>query len=281
MSRANPTLLAFMVDMSGSTADRTFYQGREMKKSEAISQIINTYIYDAISSCNFGDEYRDYMNFIVLGYNGHGVTSLLNPYIKSGKFYATAKELIDANAPLKINNIFSDTAKPMTIKYYEFIKIEPYHTTPMCEALNMMYKEIGEWLRVKGVNSSNVIVTNLTDGEATDGADEDLQYIANKIKATECPNGEVLFTNIHISSSDSADNSDAILFPHKIEQLKESRFGKQLFNMSSTLPEDLSRDIAMQAGVEWYDGVRLKALSFNTSLSKILSVLQIGSASLF
>lgn len=274
--RANLTLLAFMVDMSGSTADRTIYQEKEMRKSEAISQIINTFIYDAINSCNFGNEYRDYMHFIVLGYNGHGVKSLLEPYIKSGKFYATAKELVEANAPLIVHNVFNESTKPVTIRYYDLIKIEPYHITPMCEAMRDLYSLIGKWINEKGANSSNVIATNLTDGETTDGSTAELLNTATRIKNIQCPNGELLFTNIHMGNNDK---EEAIMFPHSEAQLKNSRFGETLFNMSSYLPEDISRDIAEQTGVDWHEGARIKAVSFNTSMSKILSVLQIGSKS--
>lgn len=279
VTRSCPALIIFIVDMSGSMAEKIFYESKRISKCDAISQIVNISISEIVDRCVNGTEHRDYFNLVILGYNGDGVTSLLRNYCSEGKEYATINDLEQADiTPITygLRMMVDDEMTEVTRKSKKYITIKPFHTTPMYSALQEAY-EIGRtWCKEKGAQSVPPIFINITDGEASDATTDDLLIVAGKIKSLSTNRGNSIFVNVHISTSEQ---SEKVVFPLEAKGLKDIKFGNLLYDMSSELSEDISRMISRQTDVPWHEGDKLRAVGYNTSISQLFNILQIGSLS--
>src|SRR6185437_3372252 len=109
--------------------------------------------------------------------------------------------------------------------------------TPMCAALEPAFNAAQEWINNHG-DSFPPIVMNITDGEGNDG---DPRQNAAKIRALACKDGNALLLNLHVSIHEGA----AIEFPDTDAALP-SDYAKQLFEMSSILPEYMRKAAAQE-----------------------------------
>ncbi|MEG0499673.1 MAG: hypothetical protein RR550_00950 [Rikenellaceae bacterium] len=279
VTRSCPALILFVVDMSGSMAEKIFYEGRLIPKSDTISQIVNINISEIISKCIRGKEFCDYFNLAILGYNGDGVTSLLKKHCTTEKDYITVTDLMNADIEdfeYDFTMMVGGEITEFTRKAKKFINITPYHTTPMYAALKESYEIARKWCREKGAQSVPPIIINITDGEASDASADDLLLISSRIKNLSTNKGNSIFVNIHISTSEP---EKQIVFPLEPTGLKDIKFGNLLYDMSSELSEEISCSMSRQANVPWCEGDKLRAVGYNTSISQLFNVLQIGSLS--
>lgn len=279
VTRSCPALIIFIVDMSGSMAEKIFYEGKRIPKCDAISQIVNISISEIIDRCVNGTEHRDYFNLVILGYNGEGVTSLLKSYCSEGREYATVNDLEQADIkPITygLHMMVDGEMMEVTRKSKTYISIKPFHTTPMYSALQRAYDIGRKWCKEKGVQSAPPIFINITDGEASDATTEDLLMVAGKIKSLSTNRGGSIFVNIHVSTTEQ---KEKIIFPLESKGLKDIKFGNLLYDMSSELSPEVSSMISRQTDAVWHEGDRLRAVGYNTSISQLFNVLQIGSLS--
>lgn len=274
VTRANPALAVFMVDMSGSMSEEVMFEGKMQPKNGVLSQITNLTLTEMIYKCRRGNEHNDYFNIAVLGYDGTGVTSLLSKYSSCGKDYCTINELVNACAPMVVYRSWKNDCY-IEKSSKKFVTINAFCNTPMYEAFEMAYTIGKRWIGERGSNSVPPIFINITDGGATDASDSELLDISKKIKSLNTLGGDALLFNVHISSAIKED--EEIKFPTSPDKIATIKYAYQLYQMSSELPEWVGRKICAIMGQEWQSGMKLRAVSYNTSVSQLFDFLQIGS----
>lgn len=275
VTRANPALIVFMVDMSGSMSENILFEDKLMQKNEALSRIVNSTLTEIIYTCRRGGEYRDYFNFVVLGYDGGGVASLLEKYNTTKSDFTNVQDLINSNTERvpyhkNVDGTLSDT------KFWEFVKIGAMERTPMFEALTQAYNLGKKWIASKTISPSPLMFINITDGGATDACDKELIDIAKKIKSLRTAGGQAILMNIHIST---VDGDKTIIFPRDKKGLDAIKNADLLYEMASELPEWMSEIMSNKLGLNWVEGDKYRALGYNTLITQLFDVLQIGTIS--
>ena len=119
------------------------------------------------------------------------------------------------------------------------------------------------------------LVFNITDGEASDANYEMLRAASHKLQSISTTDGNTLFMNVHLSSDA---NHSSIIFPTTYEVPLEIRHAHLMMDMSSVVPEQLYTYImSCRATVGHPPYI---AMSYNSSISELIEVLNIGSRSL-
>jgi hypothetical protein len=119
------------------------------------------------------------------------------------------------------------------------------------------------------------IIFHITDGECNDASDADLVSIAKSICNTSTEDGNTLLINIHLSPYDELPSE---IFPTELSPANLSPHYRTLFEMSSTLPEQLDSLVATIAKPA--SSGRHRAMAFNASPCELLTILNIGSESI-
>ena len=280
VTRSNPALIIFMVDMSGSMSETIDFENINMPKCDALGRIVNQSLTEIILRCRRGNEYRDYFNIVVLGYDGRGVTSLLLKYNDINSDFTTINNLVESDAPtITYHNKYVIVGKSyMTDKdVREFVKITATESTPMFDAIKKAHSLGEKWINSKGANSVPPIFINITDGGVTDANEQQLIDISDKIKSIKSLGGNATFVNIHINDVSS---EEAVVFPINNKTLHSTKYANTLYSMSSELSELTSKQMCSIIGRKWLEGDKLRALAYNTPLTQLFDIMQIGSLSI-
>ena len=149
----------------------------------------------------------------------------------------------------------------------------------MLEALKKAYAIVKKWCKANDNNRCfPPIIFNITDGEASGTTQDKLIKIANKIKELATSDGNVLFFNLHLNKNSE---STGILFPESEEELiKEDRYAKLLYEMSSTLPKTFYSEINNIRQIRITDKTSIKTMGYNSKITDILKIINIGSLSI-
>ena len=67
ITRANPTLIVFLLDHSGSMAD-PFGGEQSARKADFVASTVNHALHDLVIRCTKTEEVRDYYHVAVVGY---------------------------------------------------------------------------------------------------------------------------------------------------------------------------------------------------------------------
>jgi hypothetical protein len=264
ISRTNPSMFLFLIDQSGSMQDK--FGGGSGSKGQKVADAINKLLQNLVIKCAKSEGVRDYYHVGVVGY---GTT--IGPAFEgelSGRDLVPISELADA--PVEIEERMQkvdDGAGGLAERRVRFpIWFRPVANggTPMCQAINMAEQVISQWL-MQHPDCFPPIVINITDGEATDG---DPSLPARNVSELKSSDGNVLFFNVHISSVGGA----LYEFPSSESELPD-QYAKQLFNMSSILP-DYMREIARQEGYKVDENSR--GFVFNADIVSVIRFLDIG-----
>jgi hypothetical protein len=136
--------------------------------------------------------------------------------------------------------------------------------TPICSAIVKACEIIDRWTAEHG-KSYPPIVINITDGESTEA--DPIPY-AETLRERCTNDGNVLFFNLHLSSTPA----DSFMFRGNGE-LMPDQFAKQLFEMSSPLPESMVK-IAQARGMEIEPNAR--GMAYNASMVDLIKFLDMG-----
>ena len=266
ISRGNPSCFVFLIDQSGSMAD-TFGGGEgNQKKADGVADAINRMLQNLVIKCAKEEGIRDYFHVAVIGYGvqvGPGFSGAL-----AGKQIVPISEV--GNSPARVeqrNKKVPDGAGGLVdqpVRFPIWFEAVASGGTPMSQALGQAKSIVENWL-AQHPNCFPPIVINITDGEATDG---DPINAAEEIRKLKSSDGEVLLFNCHLSSQ----RASTVEYPSSGETLPD-KFGQQLFQMSSVLPEHM-RAIATQSGMTINEGSR--GFVFNADLVAIIKFLDIG-----
>ncbi len=264
ISRANPSMFLFLLDQSGSMSDP--FAGGGGKKDQKVADAINNLLFNLTIKCAKSEGVRDYYHVGVLGY-GEKVGPALGGELAGKELIPISKV---ADAPERIEERakkVEDGAGGVVEQKVRFpIWFSPVSKggTPMNDVLKRATTIIQGWL-TEHPDCFPPIVINITDGESTDG---------NPLKAAEAlrdlksSDGSVLLFNVHLSSK----GGSSFEFPSSESELPD-QYAKQLFNMSSPLPEHI-RSAAQQEGFQVSENSR--GFVFNADIVAVIRFLDIG-----
>lgn len=226
ISRADPTLIVFLLDRSGSM-DSPYAAGTS--KAEFLARTVDRALYELAVRCMRPDGVRDYFHVACLGYNDGKVISAL-PEALAGEDWIPISKI--AASPARLEDIPGGGKEP------RWIRAMADGDTPMCSAFERACQLAAAWCDAHPKSYPPTII-NVSDGEPTDG---DPRPIAEVLQRLHTDDGETLVFNLHVSS----DKDGEVAFPSDPSCLDE--FGRRLFEMSSRFPPHLLAR-ASQSGI--------------------------------
>jgi hypothetical protein len=264
INRQNPGCIVFLIDRSGSMSDSL--GGTPKSKADAVADAMNRLLSNIVVQCSKNEGVRDYFYISVIGYGGQ-----FGPAF-SGALAGMAQlpiSMVDAS-PARIEQRtkkVDDGAGGLVDQQVRFqVWIDPVADggTPMCQALDAAHSICSQWISERP-NGYPPIVINLTDGEATDG---EPTIGAQRVMSLASADGNVLLFNLHLSSNPAAPT----VFPPTEAGLPDE-FARQLFNMSSVLPDAM---LAAARSLELTAGGGSRGFIFNADMPALVQFLDIG-----
>lgn len=272
ITRSNPTAFLFLVDQSESMAETIRFNSRVMTKAEAVAEVVSKTISELIYRCQREHSVADYFEIGVLGYSNNKITRLLHP----NKDFLRVSQIAIMDKPrhkVTQNRTLPDGSNSLITNWQtEWMSAKAEGNTPMGQTLDYVYSIGASWCR-KHTDSFPMIIFNITDGEASDCSESDLISKADSIKGLSTKDGNFLFVNIHINSNSNAENS--CIFPNSEQELPTVKYAQLLYEMSSKMPDCYNEYISNIKKDEMQGNYR--AISFNTSINDLISMLNIGS----
>ncbi len=265
ISRSNPTCFLFLVDQSGSMADR-FGADLSRTKAQGVADAINRLVQTLVFRCAKGAYILDRYHIGVVGYGaeiGLGFTGDL-----AGEVLRPVSEI--GNHPLRIEDRVKrvdDGAGGLleqSVKFPIWFDAVADGRTPMCEALRISHQVTTEFV-TEHPTCYPPIVINITDGVASDG---DPEPMATAVRGVASQDGNVLLCNVHIS----ARGESPILFPVD-ESVLSNDHARRLFRMSSTLPPPMLHQARI---LETSVAEGARAFAFNADMVSVAMFLDIG-----
>ena len=267
ISSANPSCFVFLIDQSASMQQPFGGSEANQKKIEGVADAINRWLQNLIIKCAKSEGIRDYYCVSVIGY-GAQIDSAFKGDL-TGKRLVPISQI--ANHPLRIEKrtkFVDDDAGNLveqTVKAPVWIEPIASGKTPMCEAIVLAQRILSKWLD-EHPDCFPPIVINMTDGAATDG---DPRFYASKLTHLASSDGNVLLFNINFSSH----QANPIEFPDSDENLLD-KYAKQLFQMSSVLPEYMRKIASQEYNISVSEATR--GFTFHADMVALIKFLDIG-----
>lgn len=266
ISRVNPSCFLFLIDQSGSMADKMGGEFGSRPKSVFLADAINKILQNLVIKCAKSEGIRDYYHMGVIGYGDTVAPVISNSTI--GNELIPISEI--AKNPLRIeerSRKVDDGAGGILeqkVKFPVWFDATSSGGTPMNGAIKMAESILSRWVG-NHPNSFPPIVMNFTDGEATDG---DPKAGLKGLSSITTPDGPVLVFNIHISSTSAA----PISFPSVGSKMPDP-YAELLFEASSNLTPYMA-SVAKEVGMTL--GESPKCFVFNADADLVIKALEIG-----
>jgi hypothetical protein len=276
ITRRHRAAIVIAIDQSSSMNGNMSLRGETFSKAEGVSMVVGRLIDEFILRSYRDNGYRHYYDIALIGYSGESVYSLLGEELA---FYPITM-LAGRKVRKSQYKLSQRTLNRGNCAFQENFSmwVEPRATgsTPMFKMLNCVTNLVEKWC-AEECNRENFppLVFNITDGEATDCDYEKLRNAAYKLRKTGTLDGETLFMNIHITSDTL---HSPLLFPNINEVPLSVRQAHLLADMSSVMPPIFNQQICgcrSSFGEPPYI-----AMSYNSSLAELITMLNIGSRSL-
>lgn len=264
ISRSNPTALVFIIDQSGSMADR---MSSGATKSQFVADVANKTLANLVTRSTKAEGVRDYFEVAVICYGADGASNGFAGALAQSALVPISS--LEAN-PLRVEERtkkMDDGAGGVFEQKIKFpVWFEPYASggTPMCEAIRKVAEIIAPWCDAHP-QSYPPTVLHVTDGQSTDG---DPEALAEQLCQFQTADGKLLLFNLHVSESGTA----AAKFPASESGLPD-QYAKLLFRMSSQLPEHLIR-FAQDKGLRV--SFESRGFIFNGEAAEIVDFFDIG-----
>lgn len=259
ISRDKPSLFVFLIDQSRSMSHK-IGGGIRAKAAEA-ADAVNNNLNEILNRCTKSDGVRNYFDVGIIGYGSSRdtATSLLRE-----SEILPISEL--ESRILRVEKRTQDIEGEM-IEYDFPLWFEPVAAsdTPMVKAIELAHKWIGGWIESHS-DSFPPIIINISDGEATDG---DPVPAIGKLRELSTNDGYVQVWNCHLSSA----SGSPVSFPSGEGDLPDEKYARQMFQMSSQLPESMLA-IAREEYKDIDRGAR--GYVFNAQLEDLIKLLDIG-----
>lgn len=277
ITRNNPALIGILVDMSGSMAQELLFDGQLVTKAHVANMFINIFLEELINRSRREDGYRNYFEFMVIGYSGNGVELLLKRIAPENPF-CTVEDLVKSDPELETyprhDPVSAEVINEITV--HKYVDVEPYHSTPMFAGFEEMHGWTKNWITTHPYSFPPIII-NLTDGELTDATTEELKEKATRLTKLKTQNGNVLLFNIHIAPSSTEHH---VLYPCRKEELPNVRYAHSLFEISSPLPRRFIQEVAKFKNVSPDEIPGAKAVLYNADMMMLLDTITIGTSSI-
>lgn len=268
ISSTNPSCFLLLIDQSASMQNS--FGGREQgieKKADSVAGAVNRLLQNLVIKCAKSEGVRDYYSVGVIGY-GAEVKPALGGTL-AGQYLVPISQI--AQHPLRIEQrikqVEDGTGQSIeqTIRSPVWLDAVAQGKTPMCQAMQLAHQLLSAWLK-QHPDCFPPIVINMTDGAATDG---DPMIIGRQIKNLTSNDGHALLFNIHFSSYPV----EPIEFPDNDIQLP-GKYAKQLFQLSSLLPEPMRKIARQEYGISVSEKTR--GFTFHADMVALVKFLDIG-----
>lgn len=226
ISRANPTLILFLLDQSGSMQlNFEVFSSR----AEYLARVVDQAIEELSVRCNKADGIRDYFYIAALGYSDDEIRHIIGtkrqPWVPISTLARSPRELYrDGDG----------------ILHPRWVPPQHFGNTPMRSAFEQACYMVADWCESHPASYPPTVI-NITDGEPTDGSPEEAAAVLRKLHSND---GETLLFNLHVGEPGDGSTKN-VVFPGTSDELGE--YGKLLFRMSSLFPPHL-RDAAAAEG---------------------------------
>ncbi len=278
ITRKSRALIVVAIDQSCSMAGLIESSGRTLSKAEMVAEVVNDLLSELVERSRRSEGVRDYYDISLVGYSGGGVTSLLGGQTPWRSIVEVASTQVDEITLEREYILPSGERRLLSQLTRCWVKPQASGSTPMYEALLTIHDIAKEWCsKSENRESFPPLIFNVTDGESTDCDYSDIAEVASRIKGISTYDGQALLINIHIASEPSA---QSMLFPSLSELAlrgDSSAAALSLFYSSSYLPPIFMDAVCQIKGVEVADS--FKAMSYNCSISELITILNIGSIS--
>lgn len=274
ISRQNKALFIFLLDQSFSMDDPLANSSN--RKADELALAINAWLQNMVIACSKSEGFKDYLDIAVIGYGSDDSgNAVIEPALIGG---LAGRELVSiseiANNPARIDNVTAFVPDDDTGEMIEmpqqvpvWIDAKTQGATPICSAIVKACEIIDNWIP-QHKSSFPPIVINITDGESSEG--DPIPY-AETLKQRGTDDGDVLFFNCCVSSTPG----DRFLFRGNGE-LMPDQFARQLFQMSSVLPEPILKK-ARDMGQELEPNAR--GMAYNADMVTLIKFLDMGTRS--
>ena len=276
ITRKHRTAFILAIDQSQSMMRMVNFRGRTITKAAAVAYISDNIINELMLRAHRDDGIRDYYDIAVLGYSDNEVYPLIDKH----RLFIPISELSNYKPQMTkigMDYVLPDGSKSLRIEEWpSWIKVQANGNTPMYDALLQIRDMVTEWCnKPQNADSFPPIVFNITDGVGSNCSQQDLLSISEQIRSIGTSDGKVLLINIHMASDD---NSNAVIFPSDSDIDESNHRMKLLAECSSIMPEAFNGLIRAQRG----DCATppFHAMSYNASLTEVITILNIGSRSI-
>ena len=270
ISRQNKALFIFLLDQSVSMEEPL--AGGDTTKIDELTLAINAWLQNMVIACSKAVGFKDYFDICILGY---GTDENSNPIIGSafagtlaGREMVSIKDIAENPARTdKVTQLIPGELGemlPIEKEMPVWIDATTHGGTPICKAIVKACEIIDAWIPQHN-SSFPPIVIHITDGQSGDG---DPIPCADALKQRCTKDGNVLFFNCCLSTT----AADPFLFRGNSE-LMPDEFARQLFQMSSVLPESLvAKGRAMGQDLE----PNARGMVFNADMVSLIEFLDMG-----
>ena len=276
ITRRHRAAIVIAIDQSCSMSGNMHLNGWNLSKAEVVSMVTGYLIDELIMrSCRDGS-YRHYYDIALIGYSGEEIYPLFGQEIKFYPITSFVGTKVEKIPYLLDHKTLNKGVLALYKNVSQWVKPEAKGATPMYKMITSVTALVTEWCsREENKDSFPPLVFNISDGEASDGNYDMLRNAANNLRKTGTSDGKTLFMNIHIASDGGRER---IVFPNAHEVPIEIRHAHLLMDMSSILPEQFYPYIGTsRTSISKPPYI---AMSYNASMSELVTMLNIGSRSL-
>lgn len=277
ITREHPSAFIFLVDQSISMRRITNFNGEDMTLSEAVARIVNAQIDELVERCVRANETRHYFDIAVVGYGDEAYSGWRGAL--AGRGFASPEEIrFNEHKRIKVKESVRTRAGVKEVEVEKKQWLEARHdgsSTRMNKAFRHAEGLIDDWLQKHQTQDCYPpIIINITDGEYNGASREEMQQLANQLKSKFTNDGNVLLFNIHIVPG----NSDALMFPASLGEMRGNGYGESLFEMSSLLPLNYNEQIRALFQDRDKD-IRYHAMGVNAGMEQLVKMMKIGTLS--
>ena len=266
VSTKNPTLIAFLIDRSGSMNDKDPDSG--LRLSEIAANSVNRAMYDlALGACIDQSGIRDRVHISAYGYGDRRAPDQVMWALEGlpeSRGWVPADKWVTSYNRIE-SKILYDGHKPYEVE-------TPLYVEPFAQGRTMManaFRRIGKIAAVHTrlhPDSPPPIVVNITDGHPY-GTWARLEDAAREVVGSFGRNGPPVLLNIHLNPG-----SDPLILPACEPDADEDKYAYNMFRVSSLIPEWMKRN-ASEQGFKIEKGARgLIVNAGEDLLHKFLSV---------
>lgn len=275
ITRNNRAAVILLCDRSGSMAEEVVFEGERITKAVAVAQTINMFVDELVYRCRREEGVRDYFDIAVIEYGGDGVVPLISG--KGG--FTTPSELVKTPVESMTAHILrrlpDGNQVTSAVRRKQWITPKAYGDTPMGAALKEAERLVRMWCsKPSNVKSFPPLILNITDGEASDASYRELCDCADNIRGTGTLDGNTLFINIHLATTEEP--GPEIRFPSRLEDIPLHPYARLLWDMSSWMPGCYNGIIseAEESGAPPF-----RAMAYNCTVNELFPMMTIGSVS--